>query len=82
MTAKITKSTPKGQITLPKIWRDQFKTDNFLLQIHLNQIIIKPIHLDELEATEEVIFDAERDNDGKGVGPEEMIRLIKKIGNE
>lgn len=78
MTTKIIKATTKGQVTLPKTWRNQFKTDDFLLQIKVDQIIIKPVHLEELE-TEEIIFDAERDNGGKGVSPDEMIRLLKKI---
>lgn len=81
MTAKVIKSTPRGQITLPKTWREQFRTDNFLLQIHGKQIIIQPVHIDQLEE-EEIIFDADRDNDGKGVTPDEIIRLLKKLQNE
>lgn len=82
MTAKVIKSTTRGQITLPKAWREQFRTDNFLLQIHEKQIIIQPVRIDQLEAEEKVIFDADRDNDGKGVTPDEIIRLLKKIQNE
>lgn len=81
MTTKLTKSTTKGQITLPKEWRDHFDTDNFLLMIDERKIIIKPILLDELE-DEEIIFDADRDNNGKGVPMEEMIKMLKKIRNE
>lgn len=79
MTAKIIKTTEKGQITLPKVWRDQFPTDNFLLKIDVHQITIKPVHLNDLEADEEVMFDADRDNKGKGVTPDAMIKLLKKI---
>ena len=80
MTTKVVKSTSKGQITIPKEWRDLIKTDNFILCIDDKQIIIKPLYLDTLTA-EEVIFDADRDNKGKGVTPDEMIKMLKKIQN-
>lgn len=79
MSPKIVRSTSKGQITLPKLWRDQFGTDNFLMQIDVKSITIRPINLSELQAEEEVIFDADRDNNGKGVSPDEIIRMLKKI---
>lgn len=78
MATKIVKATTKGQVTIPKAWRDKFKTDDFLLQIKIDQIVIKPVQLADLEA-EEVVFDADRDNEGKGVSPDEIIRLLKKI---
>lgn len=79
MSPKIVKSTSKGQITLPKSWRDQFNTDDFLMQIEVNAITIKPVNLARLQEEEEVIFDADRDNNGKGVSPDEIIRMLKKI---
>lgn len=79
MTPKIVKTTSKGQVTLPKIWRDKFNTDDFLMQIDVNSITIKPINLARLQEEEEVIFDADRDNNGKGVSPDEIIRMLKKI---
>lgn len=79
MNSKIIKSTEKGQITLPKAWRNQFPTDSFLLKMDVHQITIKPVHLNDLEADEEVMFDADRDNKGRGVTPDEMIKLLKKI---
>lgn len=81
MTSKIVKSTSKGQITIPKIWRDQFSTENFLLEIDNKYILIKPIRIEDIEE-EEILFDAERDNKGKGVSPDEMIKMLKKIQNE
>lgn len=79
MTPKIVKTTSKGQVTLPKIWRDKFNTGDFLMQIDVNSITIKPINLARLQEEEEVIFDADRDNNGKGVSPDEIIRMLKKI---
>ena len=77
MTTKIVKSTSKGQITLPKSWRNKFHTDSFMLKMEIDQVTITPINIHEF--SEEVIFDADRDNDGKGVSPDEIIRLLKKI---
>ena len=81
MNAKVVKSTSKGQITLPQEWRKQFSTDNFVLKMNDKTLIVTPIRLDELES-EEVIFDAEQDNDGKGVTPAEMIKMLKNIRDE
>jgi len=61
MTFKISKTTSKGQITLPSKWRKQFNTNNFILQMDSKQITIKPLLITE----EEVIFDAETDNINK-----------------
>ncbi|MEK7528454.1 MAG: AbrB/MazE/SpoVT family DNA-binding domain-containing protein [Patescibacteria group bacterium] len=81
MSPKVVKSTSKGQITLPQEWRRQFSTDSFILNMNNKTLIVTPINLDELEP-EEVVFDADRDNDGKGITPSEMIRILKKIRNE
>jgi len=81
MSLKIVKSTERGQITLPKQWRSKFKTDNFLLKIVSDQITITPVRIDDLE-NEEIIFDAARDNNGKGISLENMLKMLKKIDNE
>jgi bifunctional DNA-binding transcriptional regulator/antitoxin component of YhaV-PrlF toxin-antitoxin module len=76
MTRKIVKTTERGQITLPKRWRAHFMTENFLLEMHDDKLVVTPFVLD---ADEEILFDAERDNDGKGVSPDAMIRMLKKL---
>lgn len=78
MTTKIVKSTPRGQITLPGRWRANFPTDHYLVEMHGDRLVIIPFHLGSI-TEEEVLFDADRDNDGKGVSPEEIIRALKKI---
>ncbi len=78
MNLKIIKSTTKGQVTLPNIWREKFNTDNYILEIYAEKLIIKPIDINKLK-NEEIIFDAERDNDGKGVSPAEFIKILKRI---
>jgi bifunctional DNA-binding transcriptional regulator/antitoxin component of YhaV-PrlF toxin-antitoxin module len=80
MIKKVTKATVKGQITLPSQWRNQFDTNNFLLEMDKNKITIKPVILEKLEL-EEVIFDADRDNDGDGVSIDDMISLLKKVNH-
>lgn len=77
MNPKVLKSTSKGQITLPKDWRDRFQTDNYLIESKGNYAIIKPIRIEEIES-EEILFDADRDNHGRGISPEEMISMLKK----
>ena len=78
MTSKILRSTERGQITLPKQWRSHFTGDTYLATMLSEKLIITPLQLDEL-AKEEVLFDADRDNVGKGVSPDEMIRALRKI---
>lgn len=81
MASKIVQSTSKGQITLPMNWRAKFKTNNYLLNIEKQQITVKPIYIEEFEVgeLEDVVFDADRDNNGKGVPVDEMIKMLKKI---
>ena len=79
--AKIVKSTSKGQITIPKAWRKQFKTENFMLKMETHQITLKPVRLEDMIMDEDVIFDADRDNKGKGISPHSVILILKKIKN-
>lgn len=81
MTRKIIKSTSRGQITLPKQWRRAFGTDVYLIEMRDQSLTIKPFDLDVV-AGEEILFDADRDNNGKGVSPEAIIRMLKKIQHE
>lgn len=80
MTSKVVKSTSKGQITLPVQWRAQFNTENYLLKMDEKQIVIKPAYIEKFEVgeLEEVVFDAQEDNGGKGISVDEMIKLLKK----
>ena len=77
MTAKISKCTKKGQITLPVDWRKNFDTNDFVIEYDQKKLIVRPISLTAI--SEEVIFDAERDNEGKGVSVDKMIEMLKKI---
>lgn len=81
MISKVVRTTSKGQITLPVQWRAQFNTDNYLLKMEENQMIVKPAYIEKFVVgeLEEVIFDADEDNNGKGVTVEAMIKMLKKI---
>ncbi len=78
MTTKVTRSTVRGQITLPKRWRTQAGTDLFLMEMTDSSILIKPMKVNTVKK-EQILFDADRDNDGKGVSPDEMIAVLKRI---
>lgn len=82
--ATIVKATTKGQITLPAVWRKNFKTNQYSLKCKGDTIIIKPINLEEILKKEEkkgyrIIFNAIRDNNGKGIDAEELLKVLKKI---
>lgn len=79
MPTKIAKCTEKGQITLPKKWRELFDTDDFIIDFDDKQLTVKPIEMSKL--SEEIVFDADRDNGGKGISLDEMIKLLKKSRN-
>lgn len=86
MAKKVVKSTSKGQITLPKTWRSQFDTDTFILDVRGERLIITALDLTEEEEIEEkgeeVLWDAKRDNNGKGLDIEEAIAILEKLQNE
>jgi len=74
----IQKTTSKGQITLPKAWRGQFKTSHFAVNWDKASLIIKPIDLGEI-VEETVIFSADRDNKGQGIPAQKLIQILKRI---
>ena len=74
----IIKATSRGQITLPAKWRKNFNTDNFIIEEKKNSLEIKPINLKEIE-NEYTVFDAIRDNKGRGIKAEDLIKILDKI---
>lgn len=74
----IVKSTSKGQITLPAKWRKNFSTNNFVVQEKNGALEIKPLIIDkELKSEEYTVFDAIRDNKGKGIKAKDLAKIIK-----
>ena len=74
----IVKATSRGQITLPAKWRKNFNTDNFIIKEKKNSLEIRPINLKEIE-NEYTVFDAIRDNKGKGIKAEDLVKILDKM---
>ncbi len=60
---KILQSTPRGQITLPKAWRDQFPTNYFSAEVKKGQFILTPVEVRKFEAEDEWEFTEETKKD-------------------
>lgn len=52
---KIVQATSRGQVTLPKLWRDQFDTSYYVVEVMKDQLVFKPLKKDVTfkEAVEE-----------------------------
>jgi len=79
MDTKVVTCTSKGQITIPKKWRDKFKTSTFTLSTEDNKLVIRPINPESLQ--DEIIFDADRDNKGEGLDGKEVIDVLTQMLN-
>ncbi len=76
----ILKATTKGQITLPAKWRKQFYTNQFIATISPDKLEIEPIQIKKKSVVKEyTVFDAIRDNQGRGIKAHDLIRVLKKI---
>ena len=82
-----------GQITIPKEWREKFKTDNFFAILRKNSIVIKPVpeipemteeeqEAEENEGRWTTVFSADRDNKGQGIPLDELMVILKKTFKE
>lgn len=77
---KIQKITSRGQVTLPIAWRRKVKTDTIRLRTEGENIEIAPVQLGKTRCTDEyTVFDAIRDNRGKGLRASDLIKVLKKI---
>jgi bifunctional DNA-binding transcriptional regulator/antitoxin component of YhaV-PrlF toxin-antitoxin module len=75
----ITKATTKGQITLPAKWRRNFNTDTFFIKEKEDVLEIRPLDLNKIAKDDYTVFDAIRDNQGKGIRANDLIKILKKI---
>ena len=76
----ILKTTSKGQITIPATWRKKFDTNQFRAEIKEDRLEIRPLILEkEQEVKEFTVFDAIRDNKGKGIKAKDLVNILKKI---
>jgi len=75
----IVKTTTKGQITLPAQWRRKFKTNNFLATEKDGVLEIRPLDItDATKEKEYTVFDALRDNKGKGIKAKDLSAILQK----
>jgi len=75
----IVKATTKGQITIPIAWRKRFDTDRFVIAVKDSHLEITPLDLDKVRHVNEyTVFDAIRDNGGKGVKAKDFLKKLKK----
>jgi AbrB family looped-hinge helix DNA binding protein len=74
MSNPIRKLTSKGQVTLPSAWRKRIGTDTVELVDKGGVLEVRPA---EIISGEEVLFDAERDNKGKGIPIDDLMKALK-----
>ncbi len=67
---KVLQATSRGQVTLPKKWRDQFNTKYFISKVEGNSLIITPLLEDDLKDTVEESW--EQYQEGKFLTAEQM----------
>lgn len=76
---KISKITSKGQITLPISWRKQTATNQVLIREKKGGLEITPFHIENINKnTEYTVFDAIRDNKGRGISAKDFLKILKK----
>lgn len=63
-----------GQVTLPKKWREKFKTKHFKAEIQDDKLVLTPLKDDRWIT----IFDADEFNDGEGVEIGIFYKALKK----
>lgn len=76
-TQKIQKVTSKGQITLPISWRKMTGAKIITLVTKGNNILISPTRISN--ENEYTVFDAIRDNKGKGLKAADLVKILGKI---
>jgi bifunctional DNA-binding transcriptional regulator/antitoxin component of YhaV-PrlF toxin-antitoxin module len=75
------KITSKGQITLPIRWRRETGASNIFVQIKGDKIEIVPARMANTRKQEKeyTVFDAIRDNKGKGIKATDLVKILKKL---
>lgn len=76
---KIQRVTSKGQITLPIAWRRRMGTNSIVVRAKGDVLEISSLRTpDEEDEAWVTLFDAIRDNKGKGIPVEKMISILEK----
>jgi len=75
----ILKTTSKGQITIPAKWRKKFNTNQFIATLKDDKMEIKPLIIGKENSKKEyTVFDAIRDNKGRGIKAKNLVNTLKK----
>jgi bifunctional DNA-binding transcriptional regulator/antitoxin component of YhaV-PrlF toxin-antitoxin module len=74
---KIQKISSKGQVTLPASWRKAVKAEHISVTVKGDKLEIAPARFDE--SGEYTVFDAIRDNGGKGLKVKDLQKILAKI---
>ncbi len=75
----IVKTTSRGQITIPAKWRRNFNTNNYIIEEKKDVLEIRPLKEEALEKKEYTVFDAIRDNKGKGIKAEDLVKILEEL---
>lgn len=74
---KIQKISSKGQVTLPASWRKSIKTNHISVSVSGNKLVIEPARFHE--SGEYTVFDAIRDNEGKGLKVKDLQKILDEL---
>lgn len=76
---RIQRVSERGQITLPISWRRRYGSRNIVIRERDGMLEVTPL-MTEDERDEEwvTIFDAVRDNNGKGIPIDELSKALKR----
>ena len=74
---KIQRVTSKGQVTLPAMWRKEFPANQVIVVTSGNKVEISPVRI--ARDNEYTVFDAIRDNKGKGIKAKDLAKILRKI---
>jgi bifunctional DNA-binding transcriptional regulator/antitoxin component of YhaV-PrlF toxin-antitoxin module len=76
---KVQKVTSQGQITLPIAWRRKFDSDQIILRVKGDVLEIEAFDLSARNKSDEyTVFDAIRDNKGKGIKAQDLLKTLPK----
>jgi AbrB family looped-hinge helix DNA binding protein len=84
VSEKIQRVTSKGQITLPISWRRKMGNGStIVVRTKGDMLEITPLRTeDERDAEWVTLFDAVRDNKGKGIPAEEFAKMIRRVNRK
>lgn len=79
---RIQKITSKGQVTIPSAVREQFTGEYVSVKPMKGGVFVAPVHTYESEEGWDVIFSADRDNNGKGISADAFVATMREIAKE